>query len=96
MSDIGPGDFVECVNAAPHRFVPGSGLIQGRLYQVREVVTFPNVRGAGLRLCGVTMPAHTNGKEFAWSIDRFRPIYRPRPDSFTELLKAPDRVGEPA
>lgn len=94
--DIGPGDFVVCVNAAPHRFVPASGLIQGGLYQVREVVTFPNVRGTGLRLCGVIMPTHTNGKEFAWTIDRFRPIYRPKPDAFADLLKVPACVGEPA
>lgn len=94
--DIGAGDFVECVRGAPHRFVPGSALAEGRLYQVREVVTFPNVKGAGLRLVGVVLPDHTNGKEFAWDLKRFRPIYRPKPDAFADLLKTPDRVGEPA
>lgn len=78
--DIGPGDYVECIDASWH----GTGsradwklLKRGALYVVTLVVR----RTDGLHLAG--MPMH-NPDGYATS--RFRKVYRPKADVFTHLL----------
>lgn len=95
MSAIGPGDFVECVDASPS-LKTGERLSVGAIYQVREVLRGPGMSGRtenGVRLVGQRRCLNRQGVEYAWRADRFRPIYRPK-SSLIEQLKRP--VGEPA
>ena len=92
MSAIGPGDFVECVDASrkPHN-THQPKVVEGRVYRVVEV----GLAAAGGRwLPGLLLadapPARPNG---FYRADRFRPIYRPK-SSLIEQLKRP--VSEPA
>jgi hypothetical protein len=90
-ADIGPGDFVECVDDAPG---PGNhkGIAAGNIYTIRKVQESLVTPGTfGVLLVGIILPRHPLGHEIAWKTDRFRPIYRPKPDAFTDLLKVPDR-----
>lgn len=97
MSAIGPGDWVECVEAS------GAGPLEvGRIYQVADV--FPSHPGCtcychgrevgGLNL--IELPVSTvAGWIHAHCILCFRPIYRPKAD-FIESLKRPAPAEEPA
>lgn len=90
MGDLGPGDFVECVNASG-RFAsdPPSGLLLGALYTVEAV--YINDEGRGLTLVGLRASSPFVG----YAIDRFRPIYRPKA-SVIESMLAPAPEMEPA
>ena len=90
MSAIGPGDWVECVDASPHpNHKVSTKLVQGALYRVREESVCPETGKNGLTLCGVLLPIHSKiGREIGWLLSRFRPIYRPKAD-LIESLKTP-------
>lgn len=93
-ADIGPGDFVECLCGAKHP-CGGDSITKGSVYVVRGIT--PGVfyqtktSGFGILLVGVRLNLASNGAEHAWNTNRFRKIYRPKPDAFTDLLKVPDR-----
>jgi hypothetical protein len=95
MSAIGPGDWVECIDASPHARLPDRQILQlGKLYCIRDVTTGLRLNGkreAALRLVGLVLPViNRPGNEYAWSPARFRPIYRPRDNAeFIEKLKTP-------
>lgn len=99
MSAIGPGDWVECCPPAdwqgevPVSEVKTKGEYpqRGKIYQVREVGQY---RSRGFKLCDgirlVGIIASIPGHPDAWfPVECFRPIYRPRPEAFTDLLKLP-------
>lgn len=89
MSAIGPGDFVECVDASPpDRHDRGSRLVVGALYRIARLDITPYRR---LPACWVV------GVDVLWRISRFRPIYRPRERAFDHLLTTiPVNTPEPA
>lgn len=90
MSAIGPGDWVECVDAKPCARWGDPGLRKGGLYQVEAVsIRCDEVSGykaAAVRLAGYV---HPTVEGVRWlGLDRFRPIYRPNVD-LIQSLKAP-------
>lgn len=88
-ADIGPGDFVECVCAEDCPVHGPSGLNKGSLYVVEAV--FPeSVTKHGLGSIKI-VGKRSGSKSRKYGAFRFRPIYRPKPDAFTDLLKVPDR-----
>jgi hypothetical protein len=93
---IGPGDWVECVDAAARSFfAPEDVLTVGKLYRVTK--TFVNAFGPALGIEGhprIDASAYW-GFEVGYRLHRFRPIYRPK-SSIIEQLKqpAPDVVRE--
>jgi hypothetical protein len=90
MNAIGPGDFVECVDAEPEAHCPfrSIGLSRGHVYRVERVLVAHETEV--LVLAEVLHPHNEWG---AYRADRFRPIYRPK-RSLIEGLKRP--VREPA
>lgn len=99
MSAIGPGDWVECVDASP-RYVPGVGmspvpapLVKGAVYRVERVVYDARWDETGIVLDGIRENAwRIDG---AFNVDRFRPIYRPKSEIIESLKQpAPDAVRE--
>lgn len=77
---IGPGDWVECIDAAPLRHRDnGERLLLGALYLVRWAGPSPLTDIPSIRVVGVNT---------RWWASRFRPIYRPKSD-FRELLTTP-------
>lgn len=70
MSDIGPGDWVECVNVTPFRggFDDLARLMIGALYQV--IVT-DNIDGVDAVLLVGVRSNHWSG---TFGLDHFRPI----------------------
>lgn len=96
-SAIGPGDFVECVNAEPCALWGDPGLREGGIYQVEAVAmrrdSVSGFEGAAVRLVGYVHPT-TEGVRWLGA-DRFRPIYRPNADLIESLKQpAPDAVRE--
>lgn len=90
---IGPGDWVECVDASPMRFFE-TGLTVGAVYLV-EGCTYPrDGLIAGLLLRGVRHPGNLLGD---YNPRRFRPIYKPSADLIQSLLRPvpaePETVG---
>lgn len=84
---IGPGDWVECVDASPNRRIGRSVLAHKALYQVERagfVTNLPALWLVGLRSLGTTG---------AFDARRFRPIYRPKAD-LIETLKQPVYLPE--
>lgn len=83
MSDIGVGDWVECVAAISKR---PHALTIGRLYQVTRVYPGPFSR------CefGVEVSGASSVSESGFSCNNFRPIYRPK-QAIIEALKAPPK-----
>lgn len=93
---IGPGDFIECVDAGPMR--PGvepSGLVAGKIYTVRGVDVVPDkFTNAGepiVLLVEVCPPVETDGYDPA----RFRPVYR-RDETLTARLLSDIPADAPA
>lgn len=92
-ADIGPGDWVECVDDHPHinsSVSPDYRLQKGRLYRIADVRpagAHPKPRTVysadAVRLEGDPLP-----EPYAWRIARFKPVYRPRAD-LIESLRAP-------
>lgn len=97
MSAIGPGDFVECIDASPERITGAKcSLVLGNLYVVEAVWHLTDIRdglvGCAIDLVGVARPWDNT----AFGLHRFKPILRPKPDAFTRLLETPTEVREPA
>lgn len=92
--DIGPGDWVECVDDGWRPNETESNYIKsGNIYCVTAVIpaeTYvePDVDGIELSQFQVVQD---DGYLPSFSIDRFRPIYRPKSD-LIEQLKKPMRV----
>lgn len=85
MSAIGPGDWVECVDASLYHGQP-NGLSVGAVYRVKELLDCP-IDGPGCSLVGVSPPV---ARKRGYLLSRFRPIYRPRKGAFDHLLKPMD------
>lgn len=92
MSAIGPGDWVECIDASTRGasiWEPGGEIVVGQAYQVSDVFEgwngAPNLALVG-RDRGIAERFH--GCRLGYAPDRFRSIYRPKSD-FIESLKAP-------
>jgi hypothetical protein len=92
-ADIGPGDWVECVDASPVNGLPVS-LVVGARYQIERVHDYlPHLGNAAsdwfdcaVDLVGVNGPA----PDLAWGLFRFRPIDRPTPEVVHDLLSMID------
>jgi len=91
MSDIGPGDMVECVDASPRDAYP-CPLVEGAIYQVASF----NIDG-GVVLKGFSYPIFIEGSDGSlvgvegFSPRRFRPLRRPPNPELIESLKRPAR-----
>lgn len=85
MSAIGKGDFVEAVR-------DDDPIIGGAVYVVADAF-----RPDGCGTCGecgndtdiVLIEGADLGYGVGWCPCNFKPIYRPKPDAFADLLKAP-------
>lgn len=90
--DIGPGDWVECVDASPHA---GAGLrriaplTRHKLYCVRGCLTINN--RTGLYLMSINNPRSLRNIEFAYIISRFRPFHGPEIEREKWREKLPER-----
>jgi hypothetical protein len=98
MSDLGPGDWVECVDNGPRPTgLPAPELTVGSLYQVESLAELDI--GIAVYLVGRPNPRdgafHAGRQISGYALARFRPIYRPK-QSIIEQLKqsAPDVVRE--
>jgi hypothetical protein len=89
MTDaIGPGDFVECVDASPDAWgwfdCP---LVVGAIYTVHECATGTlrpdGAKGRGLRLDRHNPPIPRG----FWGDHRFKPVYRPKQSLIRDLLE---------
>lgn len=93
MSAIGPGDWVECVNARPsHWYGYDCGLVVGAVYQVRAIIPAAispfGDTGLGLHLHEIVRPLDVDwGTEPAFCATRFRPVYRPKSELIQGLLQ---------
>lgn len=93
VSAIGPGDWVECVDAGSNPGKRGPPLEVGRVYRVQAVVSqgHPCLHdGCGHNLLEVAGVNH----ELPCCPNRFRPVYRPKADLIASLKAPPVRVGE--
>ena len=89
MSAIGPGDWVECVDAGSPRGKRGPVLVLGKVYCVDGVVhqDYPCLHdGCGHNLLEVAGVNH----ELPCCPSRFRPIYRPKADLIERLMQPID------
>lgn len=90
--DVGPGDFVECVDDSPC-VVTGKRLLQrGRIYTVDKAVHGIDQNGevgVGLILCEPETRQIDGPGLWTWHPDRFRPIRKPPIDALKRLLDAP-------
>jgi hypothetical protein len=89
-ADIGPGDFVEAVRDYSGL---GASISRGAVYVVARVCV--GEHGA-CPDCGddgdsLDIEGQTLAGGYGWCFCDFRPIYRPKADAFTDLLKVPDR-----
>ncbi len=84
--DVGSGDLVLCVNAAPNH-VTGEPvpLVAGETYRVWEVMEF-------MCPCGRSDALLDVGVGFAWCQTRFRLLPKPRTKSETRRVSAPKEV----
>jgi hypothetical protein len=94
MSAIGPGDWLECVDAVSDlggSLFDGGFLVHGRIYQVEEVTEARITSGVmvpSVRLVGQPDLHGRSGRRGSYAVSRFRPVYRPNSD-FIEALKQP-------
>lgn len=81
--DVGPGDLVLCVNAAPNH-VTGEPvpLVAGESYRVHEVMPFACPCGRSDALLDV-------GIGFAWCQTRFRLMPKPKFEAKPKKVAAP-------
>lgn len=84
--DVGDGDLVLCVNAAPNH-VTGDPvpLVQGETYTVWGVLPF-------MCPCGRSDALLDVGVGFAWCQSRFRLLPKPRKEKQTRKAKAPEEL----
>lgn len=100
--DIGPGDWVECINASPNSHGDAVPLTLGGIYRVAMVVETVGFKGEctglGLVLHDVEFRFYpiASGAQVpeAFSVRRFRPIYRPKAEVINALLAPPARLLE--
>ena len=89
MSAIGPGDFVECVDASPTRggwpvpFVAGAVYLVERLHVYSDAWACAGAIAVVIRGC----PNPYNGGEDGWNPGRFAPVYRPKQSLILDLLQ---------
>jgi hypothetical protein len=88
---IGPGDWVECVDASPRHhahpiMLQACALLRrGKIYCVRDVgQRVGYTGGVGLLLVGLIAPNEDDG--YGWAADRFRLVYRPNERLTADLL----------
>lgn len=89
MTAIGKGDFVEAVR---NEHGPGASLLAGRVYVVLSVqkdFTCDPCPHCGNDEDCVEVEGARLLDDWAWCPCDFRPVYRPKPDAFADLLKAP-------
>lgn len=91
MSAIGPGDYVEALSDWPE------GIVKGQIYQVRNIEELS--AGYACVECGDEAPGvHLVETPTFWdtggwcSACDLKPIYRPKPDAFSDLLKIPEHA----
>lgn len=80
--DIGPGDYVECVNG---RVSNSDTVVTGHIYRVDGFLR-RKCRHCGDRHEDGFILSSDKDKTSAWCPKRFSPIYRPKADAFTHLL----------
>lgn len=102
MSDIGPGDWVECVNTDPEAFAAGcvmkeedKQLSEGALYVVSDV--FCDRMGRTSVLVGWERlnASLEHGYRCGWGLFRFKPIHRPSQSQLLTRLMDPSEFEEP-
>jgi len=88
--NVGPGDFVQCVDDSPAAWTGQKLLQSGKVYRVRSVETDTEAPdgsvGPGVTVDGLKLPPSDNGKETCWRLSRFRLIYRPKDDLIIRLM----------
>lgn len=97
MEVIGPGVFVEVIDASPPIHKPGWPpcalplLVAGDIHVVDDI--FEHADG-GLALSTDKAPIviYADGKADAYCAERFRPISGGEPGMFSDLLKLPTRA----
>lgn len=84
--DVGPGDLVLCVNAAPNH-VTGEPvpLVAGETYVVGGIMPF-------ICPCGRSDALIDVGVDFAWCQSRFRLLPRPKARERTRRVSVPEEV----
>lgn len=98
--DIGVGDWVECIGLSgdgvgPYREMTPR-ISAGTIIQVESIIDGINYDDGVDGLTFSRIPGrYPCGRRFAYSIERFRPIYRPKAEILQGLLK-PIREKEPA
>lgn len=91
---IGPGDYVECIDASVLRFAGyewgGDAPNIGTIYTVERLVIAPTGEDAFIlkELRRSAAAREKWGEDVGYGAFRFRPIYRPKAD-FIENLKTP-------
>lgn len=92
--EIGPGDFVMCVDDSPAAWTGQRLLISGQVYRVRSVEPDTEAPdgsvGPGVTVDGIKLPTSDNGRETCWRLSRFRLIYRPKSGLLDSLLAPVD------
>lgn len=84
-AEIGPGDFVEAAHDLITYPIPRGTV--GRVTRIGVVgLCRCGLEARGIHVDIAPLPAGNQWCTCAW-----RPVYRPKPDAFTDLLKVPDR-----
>lgn len=83
---IGPGDWVECVDASARIPYGPPPLCLGSVYRVERVEADVNGWGPGVWIVGIRAESPSGG----FYADRFRPIYRPKSELLESLLHKAD------
>lgn len=94
MSDIGKGDWVECIHGNPvDKPSPGQKLLSiGAIYQVEEVGHYAPLSADYVVIVGFYSDHPTRG----WLASAFRPIYRPKSEIIEALKQPVTRTPRPA
>lgn len=94
--DIGPGDWVECVDGSRVSrcpdcdWLPESWPVEGLVYRVVDVGV--NLFGESWVELAEFREIDPSGLVVAWDVDRFRPIYRPKESLIQTLLEPVDEM----
>jgi len=99
VSAIGPGDWVECVDNSCGQleaWSAGERLEKGAVYQIGDCWVDTHTLKEVVSIVGRERVAGSRrkGRRLGYSINRFRPIYRPKADLIESLKAPPVRVGE--
>jgi hypothetical protein len=84
MSAIGPGDFVECVDGSPLSNPKRPPVIEGAVYRVHAIKSVLAANGEAVE---ALLLVGLNTYPDAYSMRRFRPIYRPDEKLIRDLLQ---------